>query len=155
MTEIGKARQSGSYPWRAICSSSLWLFISPAWVGTVRARAVHLPTAFPVEGSQEPCQLWITSVLQERKQLRSLWRRGMRTRSVISGNNTLQGPRKSQHGLEWSTALSLLCPGQTGICQRHQKRKLWPLFLYVPSIPKPGTQGSFLWEVPWVWDNGE
>lgn len=67
----------------------------------------------------------------------------MRMQSVISGNNTLQGPRKSQHGLEWSRALSFLCPGQTGICQRHQERKLWPLFSYVPVLPQAKDPGEF------------
>lgn len=53
------------------------------------------------------------------------------------------GPQKEPAWVRVEQSPFFSLRGQTGICQRHQERKLWPLFSYVPLLPQ-ARDGSFL-----------
>ena len=68
----------------------------------------------------------------------------MRMRSVISGNNTLQGPRKSQHGLEGSRALSFLCVAKQAFARGTRRGSSGLYFLTSHPSPSQGPRGVSL-----------
>lgn len=91
-----------------------------------------------------PHLLWITFVPQEKKKRRPLWRRGMRMLTATNGNNSLQGPMRSQHGLERSGGAELLSLSWP---QRHLLKEpeggALAFTSICPTLPPAGGPGNF------------
>lgn len=103
----------------------------------LRAGAAFRPEAPPWAACMGTLIYSGSSVLQEKKKRRLLWRRGMRVLTATNGNNALQGPMRSQRGLEdqrgWSSIVLVLA---TKAFAKRTRRGSSGLYFHMPH-PTP------------------